>query len=365
MFHYIEKKFKGKTIFVTGHTGFQGSWLVLWLKELGANVIGYSLPPPTQPSMFESLKLKNDLINIEDDVRNLTKLNEVFQSHKPEFVFHLAAQSLVRCSYEEPIETFQTNILGTVNILEAIRNSSSVKTAVIMTSDKCYENREWIYAYRENDPMGGYDPYSASKGAAEIVTSSYRKSFFNHEKNKKSICTIATARAGNVIGGGDWAKDRLVPDCIRSFSKNKALVLRNPQAVRPWQHVLEVLYGILCLATRLCDDHKFADSWNFGPPDLKTEMNVLGIANKIKSDWKKGKIVIKSDNKHHEANFLRLDSGKAMLKLGWHPVYSIDEALHETISWYKKYFENSTDMKKFSISQIRKYVKKGKSKISS
>jgi len=354
--------FQNKKIFVTGHTGFQGSWLTLWLKSLGAKVTGYSLLPPTKPSLFEILQLKQDINHIVGDVRDHSFLQKCLIKHKPDIVFHLAAQPLVRLSYEKPVDTFHTNIMGTVNLLEAIRNTQSVKAGIIITSDKCYENKEWDFAYRENDPLGGFDPYSASKGATEIVTSSYSRSFF-HSNNKKRKIGIATVRAGNVIGGGDWAQDRIVPDCIRSIYSGKQILIRNPKSIRPWQHVLEPISGMLLLASKLWDNpHSYNESWNFGP-NLSTNVTVKELVIQIikelkqKPNWKD--VSKNTKNAVHEANFLRLDSTKANNLLGWRQTYDDKETISETTSWYQNYMKK-TEMRKFTLLQIKKYVEKAK-----
>ena len=358
----FEGVFQNKKIFVTGHTGFQGSWLILWLKSLGAKVTGYSLSPPTKPSLFEILQLKQDINHILGDVRDHSFLQKCLIKHKPDIVFHLAAQPLVRLSYEKPVDTFHTNIMGTVNLLEAIRNTQSVKAGIIITSDKCYENKEWTFAYRENDPLGGFDPYSASKGATEIITSSYSRSFF-HSDNKKRNVGIATVRAGNVIGGGDWAQDRIVPDCIRSINSGKLIQIRNPKSIRPWQYVLEPISGMLLLASKLWKNpYSYNESWNFGP-NLSTNVTVKELVIQIikefeqKAKWKD--VSKNTKNAAHEANFLRLDSTKANNLLGWRQTYSIKETISETASWYKNYVKKR-EMIKFTVSQIEKYVEKAK-----
>ena len=354
--------FQNKKVFVTGHTGFQGSWLTLWLKSLGAKVIGYSLPPPTKPSLFEILQLKQSINHILGDVRDYSFLQKCLIKHKPDIVFHLAAQSLVKLSYEKPIDTFHTNIMGTVNVLEAIRNTPSVKTGIVISSDKCYENKEWIFAYRENDPLGGFDPYSASKGATEIITSSYNRSFFHSDSKKRNV-GIATVRAGNVIGGGDWAQDRIIPDCIRSINSGKLIQIRNPKSIRPWQFVLEPISGMLLLASKLWKSpYSYNESWNFGP-NLSTNVTVKELVIQIikefeqKAKWKD--VSKNTKNIVHEANFLRLDSTKANNLLGWRQAYSIKETIAETASWYQN-FEKKKEMIKFTVSQIEKYVEKTK-----
>jgi len=358
----FEGIFKNKKIFITGHTGFQGSWLTLWLKLLGARVTGYSLSSPTDPSLFEILHLEKDINHISGDVRDSSFLQKCMKKYKPDIVFHLAAQSLVRYSYEKPVDTFHTNIMGTVNLLEAIRNTSSVKTGIVVTSDKCYENKEWNFAYRENDSLGGFDPYSASKGATEIVTSSYNRSFF-HSNKKNGEIGIATVRAGNVIGGGDWAQDRIVPDCVRSINSGKKILIRNPKSIRPWQYILEPISGMLLLASELWNNpNSYNDSWNMGPnisknitvKELVTQLiKAMGQKTELKDVSKKNK------NKVHEANFLRLDSTKANNLLGWRQMYSIEETVSETALWYQSYIKNM-EMKKITIQQIEKYINKAK-----
>ena len=358
----FEGIFKNKKIFITGHTGFQGSWLTLWLKLLGARVTGYSLSSPTDPSLFEILHLEKDINHISGDVRDSSFLQKCMKKYKPDIVFHLAAQSLVRYSYEKPVDTFHTNIMGTVNLLEAIRNTSSVKTGIVVTSDKCYENKEWNFAYRENDSLGGFDPYSASKGATEIVTSSYNRSFF-HSNKKNGQTGSARVRAGNVIGGGDWAQDRIVPDCVRSINSGKKILIRNPKSIRPWQYILEPISGMLLLASELWNNpNSYNDSWNMGPnisknitvKELVTQLiKAMGQKTELKDVSKKNK------NKVHEANFLRLDSTKANNLLGWRQMYSIEETVSETALWYQSYIKNM-EMKKITIQQIEKYINKAK-----
>ena len=349
--------FHQKRILITGHTGFKGSWLALWLSELGAEVTGFALVPATKPSHFELIGLRNTINHIEGDIRDLRAVDKAFKTAEPEIVFHLAAQALVRDSYEDPKGTFSTNIGGTVNILEAVRASSSVKAAVIVTSDKCYENREWIWGYRENDPLGGHDPYSASKGAAEIVCSSYRRSFFN-KTGLGPLIGFATARAGNVIGGGDWAKDRLIPDCIRALSEDEPMVIRNPNSSRPWQHVLDPLSGYLFLAQQLLNDpDRFSGTWNFGPADIEN-IKVEELAKRFISVWGEGSIQSSKFNQSgpHEANLLRLSIDKAAHKLGWFPVLNGSTAINWTANWYKEWRKGRKNMREFSLSQIHEYT---------
>jgi len=353
--------FKNKKVFVTGHTGFQGSWLSLWLRLLGAKVIGYSLRPPTKPSLFEVLRLNEEIKHIVGDVRDHSFLQRCMIKNKPDIVFHLAAQPLVRLSYQKPIDTFHTNVLGTVNVLDAIRHTPTVRSGIIITSDKCYENNGWVFAYRENDQLGGHDPYSASKGAAEIITTSYSRSFFNSKKNTK--IGISTVRAGNVIGGGDWAQDRIIPDCMRSLFVKKPIQVRNPKAIRPWQHVLEPISGMLLLAQKLLGDpESYNGAWNFGP-NTSLSFTVEFIVKKILKEWKRTAkwedVSKRTKNTLHEAKYLKIDSTKASARLGWQTIYSIDETINETISWYWNYLERN-DMRKFTESQIRTYTQKAK-----
>lgn len=357
------KVFSGKTVLITGHSGFIGTWTSSWLKLLGANIVGYSINIPTKPSMFEVIKLKNDITHIIGDVNNLKKLQKTIDEFKPSFVFHFAAQPLVRLSYEKPIETLQTNIIGTANILESIRNTSSVKSCVILTSDKCYKNIEKNYGYKEDDCLGGYDPYSSSKAGAELIISSYRNSFFKLQKEKSKI-GIASVRAGNVIGGGDWGEDRLIPDCIKSLVLKKKILVRNPNAVRPFQYVLEPIYGIIKLAQQMCKyPEKFSTSWNMGPRAIKENIQVKQLVNKVIKQWGEGdwKNTSNSNSKlKHEAKLLMLDSTKAKKILNWKTILSIEETISETISWYSAFIGKKIDMNKFTLSQIEKYSKKSK-----
>ncbi|MBF0544772.1 MAG: CDP-glucose 4,6-dehydratase [Candidatus Riflebacteria bacterium] len=355
--------FRNKNILVTGHTGFKGTWLSIWLKSLGAKVFGYSLCPPTTPSIFETVTMRDHLDgSIEADIRDLNKLKSYLEQISPDIVFHLAAQSLVRLSYQRPVETFETNVLGTVNVLEAFTACKSARICVGITSDKCYENRECEYAYRENDPMGGHDPYSASKGCAEIVASSWRRSYFPPDKFEQHTKALATARAGNVIGGGDWAKDRIIPDIIRSLSSHTPIQIRNPLAIRPWQHVLEAIGGYLMLAQKLWNNPTdYSGGWNFGPPSNST-VNVLEIAKKCAELWGSGDIQHSFAEKNmsaHEANFLKLDSSKATDLLGWKSVLNVTEAIDWTISWYKKFYAGNDNMFDCTAAQIKSFSDKG------
>lgn len=338
--------YKERKVLITGHTGFKGSWLSLWLTELGADIIGYSLEPPTKPNHFELLGLK--IHSIMGDIKDRNNLIKIFKIYNPEIVFHLAAQSLVRIGYENPVETYETNIIGTVNLLEAIRLTKSVKACIIITSDKCYENREWAWPYRETDALGGSDPYSSSKACAEIITESYRRSFL------QAKVAVATARAGNVIGGGDWAQDRLIPDFIRAVEENKTMKVRYPNAVRPWQHVLDPLYGYLILGEKLyIEGNLFAGAWNFGPDEVDTK-SVKWIIEYLGMHFKDISWQAISSLQPREALSLKLDSSKARLYLGWKPVWHIEKALDKTIEWYRAYFEGK-DMKYISITQLHEY----------
>ena len=345
--------YKNLKVLITGHTGFKGSWLTLWLNELGAEVIGYSLPPNTEPALFDAINLKKKCINYFGDIRNLENLNNIFQKHKPDIVFHLAAQPLVRLSYIEPVKTYETNVIGTLNVLEAARKCPSVRAFVNVTTDKCYKNKELHYAYKEDDKLGGYDIYSSSKACSEILTESYRQSFLNEGKH----FLLASARAGNVIGGGDWALDRLVPDCIKSIIDNKPIKIRNPNAVRPWQHVLEPLSGYLILGAKLlAGGEKYAQSFNFGPSQ-DSVLTVENISKNVVECWGSGQIIINKTDNLHEANLLMLDVTKAKEILNWEPIYNAHEAIKETVEWYKKFYNNQT-MLDFTLNQIEKFLSK-------
>jgi len=356
---YIKDIYKNREVLVTGHTGFKGSWLSLWLTELGANVIGYSLEPPTQPNLFETLSLNKKLIHIIGDVRDEKKLSSVFKKYQPEFVFHLAAQPLVRLSYKEPKLTYETNIMGTINMLEAIRKTNSVKVCVIITSDKCYENKEWVYGYRETDPMGGYDPYSSSKGCVELVTAAYRNSFFNPEDYEKMHnVALSSVRAGNVLGGGDWGEDRIIPDCVRTLSKNKTINIRNPQATRPWQYVLEPLFGYLLLGALMYESGaKYNGSWNFGPND-ENIITVEELAKLVIKYWGAGSCKVDNLQHPHEASLLKLDTSKARTLLNWIPIYNANETAKRTIKWYKNFYNGmkKEELYKFTLNEIWEYV---------
>lgn len=334
--------YRKKKVLITGHTGFKGSWLVLWLTRLGAEVTGYALPPPSQPSHFSLLDL--DVESIIGDIRDRDNLRHVFREQQPEIVFHLAAQAIVRRSYDDPAATFSSNVMGTVNVLEAARECKAVRAIVNVTSDKCYENREWVWGYRENDPLGGYDPYSASKGCAELVTNCWRDSFFNPADYGRTHETLlASARAGNVIGGGDWAADRLIPDIMRAVSKNEKVKIRNPVATRPWQHVLEPLSGYLLLGQKLLEGRReFAEAWNFGPSDAP-HVSVGEIAEQVKEIWPKTDFEIReSRDQPHEAGKLHLDWSKARSRLKWSPAWDVKTAVENTVQWYRAFYESGT-----------------------
>jgi CDP-glucose 4,6-dehydratase len=355
--------FQDRPVLVTGHTGFKGSWLSIWLNELGAKVIGYSKDIPTVPSNFEASRLAERLVHIEDDVRNLDAIRQTIEEHKPHVVFHLAAQPIVRESYDNPKETFDTNVGGTVNVLEAIKETDSAKAAVFITSDKCYENQEWMWGYREIDRLGGHDPYSASKAMAELAISAYRRSFFASANYREHGVAIASTRAGNVIGGGDWAKDRLLSDAMRALMEGRIIKVRNPEHVRPWQFVLEPLSGYLWLAAKLLREGcRFAEAWNFGPLEQRA-ITVRELAEKTIEIWGEGDWQDDSSSEApHETGLLRLSWEKARNYLGWRPVYEWEEALRETVDWFKLYHLGcpSTDMYHTCVEQIRRYVERAR-----
>ena len=342
---------KGKRVFLTGHTGFKGGWLALWLQLLGAEVTGYSLVPATTNNLFTIAEVGRRMRSIIGDVRDLPSLKAAMQESQPEIVLHLAAQAIVSEGYRDPIGTFQTNVLGTTNLLEAARSTSSIKTVLVITSDKCYENREWPWPYRENEPLGGHDPYSSSKACAELIVSSYRKSFL-----AEAGIAVATARAGNVLGGGDWSPNRLVPDLLAAFSAGNAATLRNPQSVRPWQHVLEPLAGYLLLAERIHEAPDYAAPWNFGPDDNGC-VPVEQLTHQIASHWGSGacwKVV--ETRLPHEASILRLDSSLARQRLGWSPRFTLDAALAQTVAWHKAWLSGGS-MRDYSLRQIDEYTR--------
>jgi CDP-glucose 4,6-dehydratase len=356
--------YRGKRLFVTGHTGFKGAWLCLWLSELGAKVHGYALEPPTKPSLFEEASVADRLAShYIGDVRDFNTLRRRLSSVQPEIVFHLAAQPLVRYSYKDPRGTYETNVMGTVNLLEAVRTTESVRVCQVITSDKCYENREWTYAYRENDSMGGHDPYSSSKGCAELVVGAYRNSFFSDGFAENSRLSLASVRAGNVIGGGDWAQDRLVPDCIRALSAGQPAVIRHPEAIRPWQHVLEPLGGYLWLGCRQWEDPTaFTGAWNFGPLG-SGHIRVRKVVELILATWGEGEWTAQpslSQEDVTEASLLKLDITKAQSLLGWSPLLTVEEAIQWTVGWYRQRHANpETKLHDLTCQQIHRYMARG------
>ena len=353
--------FRGRRVLVTGDTGFKGSWLAAWLHALGSDVHGLALPPPTEPSHFELLRLASRIKHSDADVRDLAAVRQAFHAAQPELVLHLAAQALVRPSYDDPKGTFDINVGGTVNVLEAVRQTPSVRAVVVITSDKCYDNREWDLSYRENDPLGGRDPYAASKAAAELVTAAYRASFFH---NPQRPVGIATTRAGNVIGGGDWATDRLVPDCVRALSTGKPVLVRNPRSVRPWQHVLEPLCGYLQLsASLLRDPSTHSQAFNFGPVGADS-LPALELAQLFLDGWGAGELEVASSshNQPHEAGLLKLSSEKAVAQLGFKPLLEVREAVRWTVEWYRGWHEDRSGTGAWdrTVGQLRRYVERAR-----
>lgn len=344
---------KGKKVFVTGHTGFKGSWLSLWLQDMGAIVKGYALEPKTTPNLFTEAKVGQNMDSEMGDITDLNQITSSMVSFNPEVLIHMAAQPLVRLSYQDPVLTYATNVMGTVNVLEAARKCDNLKAIVSVTTDKCYENKEWAWGYRENEPMGGHDPYSSSKGCAELVTAAYRKSFFNENNS----AFLASARAGNVIGGGDWSDDRLIPDILKAFEKNEPVIVRNPMATRPWQHVLEPLSGYLVLAQHLYEEGgEFAEGWNFGPKDEDCKP-VSWILDKIVVKWGKGAAwELDKNNNPHEAGYLKLDCSKAAIQLNWRPKWNLEDTLESIINWHQHYLSGK-NIKEQCLLEIAKYQK--------
>jgi CDP-glucose 4,6-dehydratase len=348
---------KGKKVLITGHTGFKGSWLSMMLHQMGAEISGYALEPPTEPSLYKITNIDNIVNSTTGDIRDYGKLFASLQQIKPEIIIHMAAQPLVRVSYLNPRETYEINVMGTVNLFEAIRNTSGIKVVLNVTTDKCYENKEWVWGYRENEPMGGYDPYSNSKGCSELVTAAFRNSYFNPKEYQKHGVALASARAGNVIGGGDWAVDRLIPDFVRSMIKGEKIIIRSPYAIRPWQHVLEPLTGYLLLCERLYEEGTiFADGWNFGSNDEDAK-DVEWITKTICELWGKGATFsINTNPQLHEANYLKLDCSKSKTELDWTPKWNIHTALQSIVDWYKAYLRGE-NMRKVCEEQIDQYYK--------
>jgi CDP-glucose 4,6-dehydratase len=347
---------RGRRVFLTGHTGFKGGWLALWLAKLGAQVRGYALDPATEPNLFTIAGIASVVDDIRGNILDRSPLEASLQEFAPDVVFHLAAQPLVRRSYTDPLETYATNVLGTAHVLEAVRKTSSVRAVVCITTDKCYENREWVWPYRETDPLGGHDPYSSSKACAEIVSAAYRSSFFSVDRPEGHRVALATARAGNVIGGGDWSEDRLIPDLIRGFQTGQPVLIRRPKAIRPWQHVLEPVHGYIMLAERLlAGEAQFASAFNFGPGD-EDAWPVGQIADHMVATWGEGaRWICDADPGVHEAGILRLDTSKARIELGWQPKLTIESALDWTLNWYRV-CQQGNAMKDFTWKQVEAYV---------
>jgi CDP-glucose 4,6-dehydratase len=359
MLNEVLNIYNNKKVLITGNTGFKGSWLSQWLLNIGAEVYGLALDPPTDPSIFKQLRLEKNCKWYNIDIRNYDSVKKVVEEVKPEIIFHLAAQSLIRLSYKIPLETIETNFMGTVNLLEAVRQTNLSTNIVVITSDKCYENQEWLHGYRENDPLGGFDPYSASKGAVEIIVSSYRRSFFNPANFSKHGVNLSSVRAGNVIGGGDWSSDRIVPDCIRYLQESNTIKVRNPLATRPWQHVLEPLGGYLILGNRLLTGNlaeldKYCGAFNFGPT-VSSNRTVETLVKEIIKNWGKGVFTYNKEDAVHEANLLSISIDKAFNLLQWHPVWGFEETVKNTVLWYKKNLENHGSVLDITNYQINKY----------
>lgn len=357
----LAMNWSGRRVLITGHTGFKGSWLSLWLQAKGADVCGFALEPPTAVNLFTDAGVGDGMRSVQGDIRDTDQVARVFQEHRPEIVFHMAAQPLVRSSYADPVGTYATNVVGTASVLEAARHTHGVRAIVVVTTDKCYENREWDWPYRENDRLGGYDPYSNSKACTELVVSAYRSSFFNPARYKEHGVAIASVRAGNVIGGGDWATDRLVPDIMRAFLAGEPVLLRNPHAIRPWQHVLEPLRGYIAVAESLCENGTAdGEAWNFGPEQADAR-TVEWIVGKLASLWGEGADWrVDSGDHPHEAHMLQLDWSKAKRRLQWWPAYTLSETLAATAEWYKVK-SMSKDMRAFTLQQIQGYEERCRS----
>jgi len=348
---------RGRRVLVTGHTGFKGGWLCLWLRHMGAEVSGYALPPDTEPSLFAAARVADGMASVLGDVRDTGVLGEVLAAHRPEVVFHLAAQARVLEGYRAPAETYMTNVMGTVNVLDAVRRAGTVRAVVVVTSDKCYENREWAWGYRERDPLGGFDPYSSSKACAELAAAAWRDSYFSEPAPGRAGTAVATARAGNVIGGGDWSEDRLLPDLVRAAAAGEAPRLRHPDAVRPWQHVLDPLNGYLVLAERLLTDGPaYAEAWNFGPAEDDV-VPVRDVAERVNAAWDgTPKWTRAAGATPHEAGTLRLDASKARSRLGWRPRWSVAEGVDHTLDWYRAHL-GGAEMRKHTLEQIEAFVR--------
>lgn len=342
----IKQFYDNRRICITGHTGFIGSWLTKWLLMLKSSVLGYALSPPTVPSMYETIGIDRHILDIRGDIRNSGAVGEALKHFKPEIVFHLAAQPLVLDSYENPVETFESNVIGTVNLLNLLRKCDSVKVIVVLTSDKSYQNKEWLYPYRENDPIGGRDPYSASKSCQDIVVGSFRETYF-----RKSQVAISSARVGNVIGGGDWSKYRLIPDIIRGVSENRTVFIRNPNSIRPWQHVLDPVLGIMKLAYKMWEGVEYSGSWNFGPNSSQV-YSVKDVVDRVFDLWGSGRYVIKGPGDDIESGKLLLDSSKARELLEWTPAFNFEESLKMTVDWYKTFYDKPEDVIRTTESQI-------------
>lgn len=341
--------FRGKKVLITGHTGFIGSWLTKWLKLFQANICGYALDPPSDPNIFNAIGLTKSILDVRGDIRDTRKLRGTLTDFKPEIIFHLAAQPIVLNSYDRPVETYDTNVTGTANLLNELRKIDGIKVIVVMTSDKAYRNNEWVYPYRENDMLGGIDPYSASKSCQDIVVESFRESYF-----LDSQIGVSSVRAGNVIGGGDWSQHRIIPDIVRGIVGNEIIKIRNPNSIRPWQHVLEPISGILLLTERMYNDINFSGAWNFGP-NQNTEINVKELTERFVEMWGSGSYDIDETQTYKEANYLQLDISKAKKNLNWTPRYNFSESLYKTVEWYKEYYKNPMVIGKKTVEQINEY----------